>query len=127
MSSRVADKVAQHTSRKIPGGTTSATPSPITNPAIAHGRTGSDLCVLTVGVRNSVSGPTNLTLYIFDPAMGEWVLGGGISTINTKAFASGSTDVFVLPEQSLFYLVSSQTLPDNAIWVDGTNLQGGLP
>lgn len=123
---RTADKVVQSVIRKIPGGIGTSPPAVLTDPTLAHGQSGSDDCVLTVAIRNAVVGTTGITLWIFATAMGEWVTAGASSSINTKTFNNGSMDVFVLGEQTKYFLQATQVLTDGQIWVDGTNPGGGI-
>jgi hypothetical protein len=119
MTVRSADKVAQSITRKIVGGISTSAPTS-TDPAVAQGRTGSDDCVLTVGVDPTVSGNTTITCYWFSTFMGKWLLAGANSGVYQKVFEPGTADVFVLPEQSAFFLKGSQAISDGLICVDGT-------
>lgn len=127
---RVAGTVAQSSSRFIPGGIGNVAPTTIAtglnNPLIAQGKSGNENCVLTITLRQAALS-TTITCYLFDTLLQEWVLAGAASGTNSKTFAPGSKDVFVLPEDSLFFLVGSAAIAAGNIAVDGTNAAGGLP
>jgi len=122
---RTADKVAQSLIRSLPADTgNNAAPSSLTDPTLAHGAIGTDNCILTVGVRNAVSGNTTITCWWWSGAMKEWLKAGANIGVYQKVYEPGTADAFTLPEQSFYYLQTSQVLTAGQLWTDGTNARG---
>lgn len=125
---RTAESVAHSLTRQIIGGTANSAPTANT-PSVAHGITGSDDCILTIGIDGAVSGNTTITVYIWSTAMNQWLFAGANSGYYQKVFEPGSCDAVAIPEGTLFFIKSSQTLTQGQIFVDGQpygNL-GGQP
>ena len=136
---RTADKVAHSVQRFL--GQSAATPTGIAlptaapaslaaplaaSPTIAHGMTGSDDCVLTVALDNSVAQTTVISCYYYNAFAKQWLKAGANNGIYSKSFEAGGSDVFVLPESSLYYLQGSFAISAGLVYVDGAAISGGV-
>jgi hypothetical protein len=130
---RTAGQVAHNVSRwlsqlGVQVGLTTVAPTTaatgLYDPTIAHGLTGSDDCVVSVGTNASFTANTTITLYVWSKFLGQWVTGGATPTRNSIVFGPGALDIFTIPEGSLFYLSGSNASAAGTIAVDGANPAG---
>lgn len=127
MATRTADKVSNTTHRflgqnqQTPGGVAlpTAAPTNLTDPSVAHGITGSELCVLSVALDNSISGNTTVNCLYFSAFTKQWQKAGANNGVYAKTFEPGGSDVFVLPELVPFYLYGSQAVSAGLVSTDG--------
>jgi hypothetical protein len=102
---RAAANVAHKPSRNIPGGlSANAAPPNLNDVNLALGRTGTDDCILTIGLSNSIGGgPYYINVYYWCAILKEWLKAGANDSFYQKAFEAGGTDVYLLPENSFWW------------------------
>lgn len=126
---RTADKVANTFRRKCGAITTSIQTlgSSAADPRIAaHGQTGSEQCVLSVGLDGSYSAASNttVTLQYWSTTASQWFYAGTGATGNNQSVAlyPGGVATFALPEQSYYYFSASTAIGANLLWTDGVDV-----
>jgi hypothetical protein len=132
---RTADKVAHTLNRFLgqgpvnPGGVAlpTAPPSPINGSwNQAHGQVGSDDCVLTVALDNSVAQTTLINCLWWSSKANQWMKAGANSGVYSKSFEAGGADVFVLPEGVAYYLYGADAIAAGLVYTDGQPPPGQL-
>jgi|SRR5665213_273225 len=128
---RTADKVANTFRRSaIAVGTSiktlGATPDP--RIASAHGVTGSEQCILTVGLDGSyvTAATVAITCQYYSTKANQWFYAGtgGTSGGQTVTLSPGGVTTFTLPEQSYYFLSGDSAVAANLIWTDGMDVPG---
>jgi hypothetical protein len=101
-------------------------------PIVAHGRAGSEQTTLTVSFRSDISASAVVSCWIYEPfgtstngltGGGEWFKAGANNGVYQKTFEPSGKDVFVVPENCLFYLQLASGGPVGAgqCFTDGTD------
>lgn len=132
---RTADKVAHPVSRflgqsaAVPTGVALPTAAPNPNAGnweVAHGITGSDDCILTVALDNTVAQTTVISCLWWSAKANQWLKAGANNGIYQKSFEAGGTDVFVLPENVPYYLFGNFAISAGLVYTDGLPPPGQL-
>jgi hypothetical protein len=132
---RTADKVAHSVQRFLGQSSTNPTgvalptaaPSPTAgNWEVAHGSVGTDDCVLTVALDNTVAQTTVINCLYWSAKANQWLKAGANNGIYSKSFEAGGSDVFVLPEGSKYYLYGNFAISAGLVYVDGAGPNGNI-
>lgn len=126
---RTADKVANGFRRKCSAITTTAQTlgAGVADPRLsAHGMSGSEQCVLTVGLDGSYSGAASVavTCQYWSSTAGQWFYAGngGSGGNQTVTLYPGGVCTFTLPEQSYYYLSAATAIGAGLAWTDGMDI-----
>lgn len=121
---RTSDKVACMATRILPVAL-NATPPVGLGQVVAHGRTGSELTVLSLTFSNALGGDVTINCWVFEALVNEWFHAGAAVGNYQKVFEPGGKDAFVVPENMPFYLQCvSGTVDAGQCYVDCPPISG---
>lgn len=126
---RTADKVANSFRRSaIAVGTSAQTLGVTADPRIAtaHGVTGSEQCILTVGLDGSyvAAASVAVTCQYYSTKANQWFYAGTGASGGGQAVTlyPGGVTTFTLPEQSYYFLSAATAIAAGLIWTDGVDV-----
>jgi len=127
---RTADKVANTFRRSaIAVGTSVQTLGATGDPRlVAHGSTGSEQCVLTLGLDGSYNAAASvaITCQYYSTKAQQWFYAGTGASGGGQAVTlyPGGVTTFTLPEQSYYFLSAATAIGANLVWTDGMDVPG---
>jgi hypothetical protein len=127
---RTADKVANTFRRSaIAVGTSVQTLGATGDPRlVAHGSTGSEQCVLTLGLDGSyvAAASVAITCQYYSTTAKQWFYAGTGASGGGQAVTlyPGGVTTFALPEQTYYFLSAATAIGANLIWTDGMDVPG---